>query len=113
LTDCPEEQVVSWFGKLEQARSKALARRADPWRLRLERIRGKVCDDGIERISTQAVFDVLEVLQGNRGAGACRRLATLIRDLGWTAIKARGLNQAGFRDMIRGYAREPKRSPLS
>jgi hypothetical protein len=79
----------------------------------LERLRGKIGDDAIERISTQAVFDLLEVPQENRAAGASRRLAKLMRELGWTPIKARGLNQAGFRDMIRGYAREQKPSPLS
>jgi hypothetical protein len=40
-------------------------------------------------------------------------LAELMRELGWSPIKARGLNQAGFRDQIRGYARERRRSPLS
>ena len=99
--------MVSWIERLEKHRAQDLARRADPWRVRLERLRG------IERISTQAVFDVLEVPQRNRGAGACRRLANLMRELGWTPIKARGLNQAGFRDMIRGYAKEHRRSPLS
>jgi hypothetical protein len=104
---------MSWIGMLEQHKAQALARRADPWRLPLERLRGKVGDDGVERISTQAVFDMLEVPQGSREAGASRRLAKLMRELGWSPIKARGLNQAGFRDMIRGYAREQKRSLLS
>jgi hypothetical protein len=36
----------------------------DPWRLRLERLRGKVGDDGIERISTKTLFDHLEVCSG-------------------------------------------------
>ena len=103
---------MSWIEMLKQRKAEAVARRADPWRLPLERLRGKIGDDGIERISTQAVFDVLEVLQRNRGAGASRRLAKLMRELGWAPIKARGLNQAGFRDQIRGYAREQRRSPL-
>jgi hypothetical protein len=103
---------MSWLEMLKQ-KAQAGAPRADPWRLRVERLRGKVGDDGIERISTQAMFDALEVPQRSRGAGACRRLAKLMRELDWVPIKARGLNQAGFRDMIRGYAREQKRSPLS
>jgi hypothetical protein len=36
-----------------------------------------------------------------------------MRELGWRAIKARGLNQAGFREQIRGYARDKTGSPLS
>jgi hypothetical protein len=108
---------MSWVSRLKQHKELSprseLARNTDPWRFPLERLRGKIGDDGIERISTQAVFDVLEVLQRNRGAGASRRLAKLMRELGWAPIKARGLNQAGFRDQIRGYAREQTRSPLS
>jgi hypothetical protein len=77
-----------------------------PWHIRLERIRGKVGDDGIERISTQVVFDFLEVPQRSRTAGACRRLAQLMRELGWSQVKARGLTQSGFRDQVRGYARD-------
>jgi hypothetical protein len=100
---------MSWFELLQQARTEAQARIAEPWRLPLERLRGKVGDDGVERISTQAVFDILEVPQRNRGAGACRRLAKLMRELGWSPIKARGLNQRGLREQIRGYARDKDR----
>jgi hypothetical protein len=105
--------MTSWIGKLEGARAEAAAQKADPWRIRLERVRGKIFDDGIERISTQAAFGFLEVPQRNRGAGACRRLAKLMREIGWVPVKARGLNQSGLRDQIRGYAREQNRSPLS
>jgi putative SOS response-associated peptidase YedK len=52
------------------------------WRLRLERLRGKDSGDGIERISTQAVFDFLEVSQVNRRAGACKRLKKIMWELG-------------------------------
>jgi hypothetical protein len=72
----------------------------------IERVRGKVGDDGIERVSTQAVFDFLEVPQRSRTAEACRRLAELMRELGWSPIKARGMTQSGFRDQVRGYARD-------
>jgi hypothetical protein len=47
-------------------------------------LRGQVGDDGIERISTQTLFDHLEVLQRNRGTGACRRLAKVMGELCWT-----------------------------
>jgi len=104
---------MSWVEMLQHRKAEAVARRADPWRLQLERLRGKVGDDGVERISTQAVFDVLEVPQASRGAGACRRLAELMRGLGWVPIKARGLNQLGLLEQIRGYARDKRGSPLS
>jgi hypothetical protein len=69
-------------------------------------------NDGTERISTQTVFDVLEVPHRSRTAGACRHLAKIMRDLGWHPIKARGLTPGGFRDQVRGYARDKTGSAL-
>jgi hypothetical protein len=105
--------MVSWVTRMREAQAEMAARRADPWRLRLERLRGKVGDDNVERIGTQAIFDALEVPQRNRGAGACKRLARLMRELRWSPIKARELNQRGLLEQIRGYARDPRGSPLS
>jgi hypothetical protein len=105
--------MVSFLEKVRQIQAEMAARDAEPWRLPLERLRGRVGDDGIERIATQAVFDFLEIPQVNREAGACKRLARVMKDLGWNPIKARGLNQAGFRDQIRGYAKDKRDSPLS
>jgi hypothetical protein len=105
--------MVSWLTRMKEAQVEMAARNADPWRLRLERLRGKVGDDNVERIGTQAIFDVLEVPQRNRGAGACKRLSSLMRELGWSPIRARGLNQRGLLEQIRGYARDPRGSPLS
>jgi hypothetical protein len=99
---------MSWVSVLNQARAEALARRDDPWRIRLERIRGKVGDDGIERISTQALFDHLEVLQRSRGTGACRRLARVMRELGWTPVRVRDLTRGGYKEQVRGYCRDAR-----
>jgi hypothetical protein len=46
--------------------------------------------DGIERISTQSLFDFLEVPQRNRNAAAARRLAKIMRELGWSPLKRGG-----------------------
>jgi hypothetical protein len=108
LSGAAAEEHISWVEQLRRAKSQVLAEAADPWRLRLERVRGKVGYDGIERISTQDLFDCLEVPQRGRTAGTCRRLATLMRELGWSPVKARGMTQSGFRDQVRGYAREAK-----
>ena len=73
---------MGFIDLLRQSQAEAAARRADPWVIRLERIRGKVGDDGIERVTTQILFDILEVPQRSRAAGACRRLAKLMAELG-------------------------------
>lgn len=100
---------MAWLTRLHEARVELAARKADPWRLRLERVRGKVGDDGIERITTQMLFDILEVPQRSRGAGACRRLAKLMAaELGWAAVRVRGLTRGGYLEQVRGYARDAR-----
>jgi hypothetical protein len=97
---------MSLLGTLRAQRA-AVETPADPWLVRLERVRGKIGDDGIERISTQTLFDYLEVRQANRGAGACRHLASVMRGLGWSPIRLRGLTRGAYLENIRGYCRWP------
>jgi|SRR6516225_2965674 len=99
----------SWLEKLRDAQAEGTAR-TDPWKLRLERVRAKIDDDGLERVTTQQLFDVLEVPQRSRTAGACRRLAAVMAELGWTAVRVRGLTPSGFTEQVRGYARHVHRS---
>ncbi len=96
---------MSFLAKLEEAKAKIAARDADPWRLPLERVHGKIGDDGVERITTQLLFDILGVAQRSRGAGACRRLAKLMAELRWMAVRVRGLTRGGYLEQVRGYAR--------
>ena len=77
----------------------------DPWMSRLRRVKGHVGHDGVERVSTHDVFDVLEVPMRQR-ASKTVRLSRLMRELGWSNIRARGLNPGSYRDRVRGYARE-------
>ena len=87
---------MSLIGKLHEAKAKLAARSADPWRLPLERVHGKIGDDGIERITTQLLFDILEVPQRSRGAGACRRLAKLMAELGGWLCGSEGSRAVGI-----------------
>lgn len=100
--------MASWLEMLQEAKVR-IAAPVDPWRLRLERVRGQIGGDGVERISTQTLFDHLEVLQRSRGAGACRRLAQVMRELGWTAVQVRDMTRGGYLEQVRGYARYPRR----
>jgi hypothetical protein len=102
--------MVSFLEKLRQEQARISPN--DPWHLRLERVRGRVGDDGIERISTQTLFDYLEVLQRSRGAGACRRLARVMRELGWTPVRVRDLTRGGYLEQVRGYCRDARNSQL-
>jgi hypothetical protein len=94
---------------MEEAAKAAAAEMADPWLLTLERVRGKTdFFDGLERISSQTLLDLLEVRQRNRTAGTFRRLAKVMADLGWTPIRVRDLTRGGYKEQIRGYCRQPR-----
>lgn len=98
--------LMPWIEVLRRAREQAAQQPAHPWVARLERLRGTVGHDGVERITTQAVFDVLEVPQRARTAAASSTLARLMRGMGWTPMRTRSLTRGGFNDQVRGYARE-------
>jgi hypothetical protein len=101
----------SWLERLAEAHDELAARAAngrDPWKIRLERLRGKIDDaDGLERITTQSVFDILELPQRSRTTGAGRRLRSVMTELGWTAVQLRGRALTSGRDCARGYYRAP------
>ena len=78
---------------------------ADPWLAPLQRVRGKVDFDGLERISTQSLMDILDVPQRQRTAGTYRHLAKLMAELGWTAVRVRDLTRGGYKEQVRGYVR--------
>ena len=94
----------------EEEAKAAAAETADPWRLTLERVRGKIdFFDGLERISSQTLLDLLEVPQRNRTAGTFRHLGKAMAELGWTAVRVRDLTRGGYKEQVRGYCREPLR----
>ena len=92
---------------LEKLRAASVAVEApvDPWLAPLQRVRGKIELDGQERVSSQTVLDVLEVPQRKRTAGTFRRLAKLMVELGWTAVRVRDLTRGGYKEQVRGYVR--------
>jgi hypothetical protein len=93
----------------EEAAKSVAAEVADPWRIRLERVNGNVdFYDGLERISSQTLLDLLEVPQRNRTAGTFRRLGRVMASLGWTAIRLRDLTRGGYLEQVRGYCREAR-----
>ena len=93
----------------EEAAKDAAAEYVDPWRLRLERVRGKIdFFDNLERVGSQTLLDLLEVPQRKRTAGTYRRLAKVMAELGWTAVRVRDLTRGGYLEQTRGYCRQPR-----
>jgi hypothetical protein len=100
---------MSLLGKLKAATAE-LECPADPWLAPLQRVRGKIEFDGLERVSSQTVLDALEVPQRSRTAGTYRRLAKLMAELGWTAVRVRDLTRGGYKEQVRGYVRTTLRT---
>ena len=93
----------------EQARKSTVEH---SWIARLRKLKGRVAADGVERIATHDVFDVLEVPMRRRPSETVR-LSRFMRTLGWSPIRARGLNPGSYRDRVRGYAREMPSHPAT
>ena len=91
----------------EEAAKAGAAEHVDPWRLTLERVRGRIdIFDRLERVSSQTLLDLLEVPQRDRTAGTFRRLSKLMTELGWSAVRVRDLTRGGYKEQVRGYCRE-------
>jgi hypothetical protein len=101
---------MSLLGKLRIA-SLTVEAPTDPWLSPLQRVRGKVEFDGLERVSSQTLLDMLEVPQRSRTAGTYRRLAKLMAELSWTAVRVRDLTRGGYKEKIRGYVRDARTAP--
>ena len=97
---------------LDQLRAECLEKEspADPWLAPLQRVRGKVDFDGQERVSSQTVLDILQVPQRSRTAGTYRRVAKLMAELGWAAVRVRDLTRGGYKEQVRGYVRHARTS---
>ena len=106
-------RALSFRDRLKEESAKAAAAEAaDPWRLTLERVRGKVdFYDPLERISSQTLLDLLEIPQRNRTAGTFQHLARVMTELGWTALRVRDLTRGGYKEQVRGYVRDPRNKP--
>jgi hypothetical protein len=84
----------------------------DPWEPPLRRLKGRVGLDGVERLSTNDVFDALEI-PIRRRPSLTVRLSRVMRGLSWSNIRARGLNPGSYRDRVRGFAREVPGHPAT
>jgi hypothetical protein len=99
--------------ELREAREAVLnAPAEDPWEPTLRKLKGRIAADGVERVSTTDVFDHLEVPMRRRPSQTVR-LSRVMRKLGWSNIRARGLNPGSYRDRVRGYAREVPGHPAT
>ncbi len=101
---------MHFLGLVEEQIKNIDARNIDPWLSPLSRVRGKMdFFDNLERVSSQTLLDLLEIPQQSRRAPVYRRIAKLMVQLGWTAVRVRELTGRGCKEQARGYCRQPIR----
>jgi hypothetical protein len=105
---------MAWTEQLRTARGN-YTRPEHPWRPILETIEGDIGRDGVERIATDRVFDLLDVLlpegmpRYKRTPEAQKQLKAQMVLLGWCPVRAR-LVTRGFAARVRAYARMPRQA---
>ena len=99
---------MAWTTVLHKSFAEASAAKADPWLLPLGRVRGKIDYDGIERVTTQVLLDLLEIPQRDRRAGTYRHLSKVMVELGWTPVRVRARTRGDYLEQVRGYCRDPR-----
>ena len=92
---------------VERLRAHKAIKPSDPWTAALRKIKGQLGHDGLERISTDAIFDQLDLPRLKRTPEAAKRLRGLMVELGWTPVRARSVTSRGRAARVRGYARMP------
>jgi hypothetical protein len=96
---------------MELARAAMAAQPEHPWKLRLERVQGKVDYDGTARVSTQTLLDILEIPQNRRTTRTYLLLSRLMAELGWNAVRMRDRTRGGYLERVRGYCRSAHERP--
>ena len=99
-----EDNPASSF--VERLKAYQTIQPSDPWINSLRNIRGQVGHDGLERISTEAVFEKLEVPPIKRTPEAAKRLRGVMVELGWTPVRSRHVTSRGRAARVRGCARQ-------
>ena len=105
-------RLMAWLTRLHDAQV-ATRNVVDPWLYPLGRVRGHIDFDGLERVTSQTLLDLLEVPQRSRRAPVYRRVAKLMAELGWTAVRVRARTRSDYLEQVRGYCRDTRNGLLS
>lgn len=78
------------------------------WATKLRNCRGQVGHDGLERITTERLFDLLEAPRHHRTPEAAKKLKDVMLGLDWTAVRVSAPTARGRAARVRGYCRTAK-----
>jgi hypothetical protein len=99
---------LSWLERLHSEKVRLENRNADVWVPILERAKGVVDHDGIERITSQSLLDILKVPMGKRKNEHYQRLTKIMIELGWSSHRIHGITAGGYREQVHGFCRDAR-----
>lgn len=103
-TITPLNQTTPHLSFLERLHRQAISP-DDPWSVILDTIKGREGRDRVERISTEMIFELLDVPPFARNARLAERVRGLMVRRGWIPVRSRHPTGKGHAARVRGYAR--------
>jgi hypothetical protein len=108
MSDVQQDFPLSWLERLHSEKVRLENRNADVWVPILERAKGVVDHDGIERVTAQSLLDILKVPMGKRKNEHYQRLTKIMIDLGWSSHRIHGITAGGYREQVHGFCRDAR-----
>jgi hypothetical protein len=109
MSDAQQQDFpLSWLERLHSEKVRLENRNADVWVPVLERAKGVVDHDGIERVTAQSLLDILKVPMGKRKSEHYQRLTKIMIELGWSSHRIHGITAGGYREQVHGFCRDAR-----
>lgn len=78
---------------------------SNPWLPLLKKLKGQRGVDGLERITTDRVFESLGIPPVQRTPQAAKSICQMMTNLGWSPTRVRAATSRGRASRVRGYCR--------
>jgi hypothetical protein len=105
LSPAPAEKELPFRVRLRRIAEEAQRKRPHPVEDRIAQVRGTIGPDGVERISSQQLANVLALEPKERTPATWRTIAAAMAQHGWTPVRYRDVGRSGHREQLRGFAR--------
>jgi hypothetical protein len=97
---------MSFVEKMQEAAKEMEARPPDPWK--------KPLSDALKGVDAMSTVALLDLIGARHTTKNSRRLAAIMRELGFVPIQSRRLMPGGYRNTVtRGWARPMRSPPIS
>ena len=97
---------MSFISRMLEAAKQLDAPPPDPWR--------KILEDAVRGVDAMSTVALLDIVGARHTTSNARRLAAIMRELGFVRLQSRRMMPGGFRDTVaRGWSRPMRSLPIS